>query len=95
MNKKTIQKVIDELKNEKPDLSYIRGILETLMDSEPHDTNVYSGSYMQIPIKSSVSVNENQNLTAAEQAAALAEAGFIKGTNPGTISETNIVIGQK
>jgi len=33
MNRKTIQKVIDELQKEKPDLSYIRGILETLMET--------------------------------------------------------------
>jgi len=32
MNKKILQRVVDELKKEKPDLSYIRGVLETLID---------------------------------------------------------------
>lgn len=32
--KKTIQKVLSELKAEKPDLSYIRGLLEGLVDEE-------------------------------------------------------------
>lgn len=33
MNKKILQKVVDELGKETPDLSYIRGILETLMET--------------------------------------------------------------
>ncbi len=33
--KKTIQKVLNELKQEKPDLSYIRGLLEGLVEEEP------------------------------------------------------------
>lgn len=32
--KKTIQKVLNELKADKPDLSYIRGLLEGLVDDE-------------------------------------------------------------
>ncbi len=39
-NKKTIKKVLDELAKEKPDLSYIRGMLEVLMDED--DNLVYS-----------------------------------------------------
>jgi len=37
MNRKTLQKVIEELKKDKPDLSYVRGILETIVDSLPED----------------------------------------------------------
>ncbi len=33
-NKKTIKKVLDELAKENPDLSYIRGMLEVLVDEE-------------------------------------------------------------
>lgn len=33
--KKTITKVLAELKSEKPDLSYIRGLLEGLVEDEP------------------------------------------------------------
>lgn len=32
--KKTLQKVLDELKKDTPDISYIRGILETLLENE-------------------------------------------------------------
>ena len=34
MNKKTLQKVLDELKKDAPDISYVRGILETLLDTD-------------------------------------------------------------
>lgn len=33
--KRTIQKVLAELSKDKPDLSYIRGLLEGLVDEEP------------------------------------------------------------
>lgn len=36
MNRKIIQKLIDELDKESPRLDYIRGILETLMESLPN-----------------------------------------------------------
>lgn len=35
MNRKLLQKVIDELLKDKPDLSYIRGIVETMLESLP------------------------------------------------------------
>lgn len=35
MNTQILNKCIEELKKDKPDLSYIRGILETLVDSVP------------------------------------------------------------
>lgn len=34
MNKKQLQKVIDELEKEQPRLDYIKGILETLVETE-------------------------------------------------------------
>jgi len=37
MNRKTIQKIINELVKDKPDVSYIRGILETLLESLPEE----------------------------------------------------------
>lgn len=37
MNRKTIQKIIDELDKEEPRLDYIRGILETLSESLPKE----------------------------------------------------------
>jgi hypothetical protein len=37
MNKKLLQKVIDELVKDKPDLSYIRGIVETMIESLPEE----------------------------------------------------------
>lgn len=37
MNRKTLQKVLDELVKDKPDLSYARGILETILESLPND----------------------------------------------------------
>lgn len=40
MNRKTIQKVIDELNTEQPRLDYVKGILETLIDSLPEDNRV-------------------------------------------------------
>jgi hypothetical protein len=40
MNRKIIQKLIDELAKETPRLDYIRGILETLLESLPEDRQV-------------------------------------------------------
>lgn len=44
MNRKIIQKLIDELTKETPRLDYIRGILETLLESlpeeKPKDVNI-------------------------------------------------------
>lgn len=34
MQTKIIQKALDELKSEKPDLSYVRGMLETLVEMQ-------------------------------------------------------------
>jgi hypothetical protein len=39
MNRKVIQKIIDELGKESPRLDYIRGVLETLFESLPSDVN--------------------------------------------------------
>lgn len=35
MNRKTIQKVIDELSQPTPRLDYVRGVLETILDTLP------------------------------------------------------------
>lgn len=43
MNTQILNKCIEELKKETPDLSYIRGILETLVDSTPIATTYSPG----------------------------------------------------
>lgn len=40
MNRKIIQKLIDELDNDSPRLDYIRGVLETLMEGLPEESPV-------------------------------------------------------
>lgn len=37
MNKKILQKIIDELKKDTPSIPYVLGILETLMESLPEE----------------------------------------------------------
>jgi hypothetical protein len=37
MSKKVLQKVIDNLKSPNPDLSYVRGLLEALIESMPEE----------------------------------------------------------
>ncbi len=37
MNRRLLQKVIDELQKESPKLDYIRGVLETLLESFPEE----------------------------------------------------------
>lgn len=41
MNRKLLQKVIDELLKDKPDLSYIRGIVETMIESLPEVEHIH------------------------------------------------------
>lgn len=89
MNKKTLQKVIDELNKDTPRLDYVRGILETLMETEEvpsqNAVNSWKPQYEKI-------VLTNEQLSAAEQAALLAEQGFVKGTKPGVVTETNVIL---
>lgn len=56
MNRKQIQKVIDELGKDKPDLSYIKGILETIIEGldepqkgYPRVQVPYTPNYQQPP----------------------------------------------
>lgn len=42
MNRKTIQKVIDELNKPQPRLDYVKGILETIIESLPGEVTVTS-----------------------------------------------------
>lgn len=39
MSRKILQKVLDALAQEQPDISYIRGILETLIENLPEETH--------------------------------------------------------
>lgn len=52
MNRKLLQKVIDELAKENPKLDYIRGILETLIESLPEDKPT------GIPFKGKINTND-------------------------------------
>jgi hypothetical protein len=45
--KRTIKKVLDELTKEKPDLSYIRGMLEVLVDSEEGEIKVPQNAILE------------------------------------------------
>jgi hypothetical protein len=59
MNTKIIQKCLTELSKDAPDLSYVRGILETLidMDAEP----VISGDnrmFFSVPPTNTVNIND-------------------------------------
>ena len=55
MNTQILQKCISELQKETPDLSYIRGILETLVESTPvpnfdsYTANVYHQPLQKLP----------------------------------------------
>lgn len=95
MNKKLLQKVIDELKAEKPSLPYVLGMLETMMEMNDERTvpmgAIIGNGGFGIPNANVTSAP--QNLSAAEQAAALADQGFIKGTKPGVV-ESNIILNQ-
>lgn len=55
MNRKILQKVIDELKNEQPKLDYIRGILETLIESLPEDHSKVDATLRGLTLSGSAS----------------------------------------
>lgn len=65
MNRKTLQKVIDELKKDSPSLPYALGILETIIDSLPQEavTNPIYSTGLANPPKSihSIPVNTTEN----------------------------------
>lgn len=86
MNTKLLQKAIDELKSDKPDLSYLRGMLETLMEMQEVHMPI-PGSIMNF--QSAASIPNTQS--AAEIAASMAESGFVKGTNPGVTQHAPVI----
>lgn len=45
MNRKTIQKITDELDKDTPRLDYIRGVLETLMETLPEENHGQSPNF--------------------------------------------------
>ncbi len=53
--KKIINKVLEEIKKEKPDLGYVRGLLEAMVDDEP---TIYisptTSTYVQTPTMGNV-----------------------------------------
>lgn len=42
MNRKLIQKIIDELSKDQPKLDYVRGILETVLESLPEEKVIWN-----------------------------------------------------
>jgi SOS response regulatory protein OraA/RecX len=45
MNRKTLQKVIDELNKPQPKLDYIRGVLETVIETLPEEKYINDKSF--------------------------------------------------
>lgn len=74
MNRNLINKIITELKAEKPDLSYVRGILETVLEGLSVDKVLTVGTPTIIP---SVSPAKD-DVTVMEKAAAVKIAGLQK-----------------
>lgn len=73
MNKKILQKCVDELGKESPSIEYIKGMLETLieMDSTVLPTPTIDGitriPYVkELPVSTTVEVDEEFNETAAK-----------------------------
>lgn len=91
--KKLLQKILDEVQKDKPDLSYIRGMIETMMDmeDEPKALNIINGTstYPQYPMTSLGVAGSNED--PAKMAVQMAEAGFVKGVAPMT-TETNTIL---
>lgn len=74
MNRKTLQKIIDELAKESPRIPYVLGVLETLIDSLPEDkvsTMIYGGktmSQLNPPVRNelpTIGSNELDNVAAS------------------------------
>lgn len=85
--KKLLQKILDEVQKDKPDLSYIRGMIETMMDmDEPSQGTLTFTNGNYVP-----PIGHVAPVSVAEQAAQMAEAGFVKGVVP-METETNIVL---
>lgn len=74
MNKKLLQKVLDALNKDPIDVSYIRGIVETILDMQENIT--YNAEIKQSDMQPIVSPNilsSKVDLSAAEQAVLDAE----------------------
>lgn len=69
MNRKLLQKVLDELGKETPKLDYVRGILETMMESMPEEVK---GDRAFVPIKIETPPATEAELMDAKAKAAIA-----------------------
>lgn len=59
MSKKILQKVVDELKKDSPDLPYIRGILETLIDMDSDTvTHTMAGTVFPMGVETGYKADE-------------------------------------
>jgi len=76
MNRKILQKCIDELNKENPKLDYVRGILETIIDTLPEEKGVsmpvFNGLGSVVPCKTEVNAPVDEgNLLDSEASARL------------------------
>lgn len=88
MNRKIIQKVIDELKQDKPKIDYVLGVLETLIESLPEDTKTNTGVSTGLAIKPKVSEPVDEGILLDAKARAAIET--IKNLTA-VSEETNVV----
>ncbi len=107
MNTTILEKVIAELKNEKPDLSYIRGMIETLLEMQPKAVGLLGmstgTSYASVtgpalkpsgtpPFGDSTLVKPVDNSPSAQAVdAALASIGAMPTPKPGVMEKNTIL----
>ncbi len=92
MNKKIIQKLIDELKAESFRKDYVLGILETLLDSEPETVNALT-TYSSIPIMkigSAALSKKEEGMTDADVMSAKAKAAIDEVKRLASVSTENV-----
>lgn len=104
MNNQILQKCVDELNKTTPDLSYLKGMLETVIAMSSGVANIGSVSLASavldsknIAVKTDGSIHvqeENKELTPAEQAAQEAIAMATGGLQPAKsgIIEKNVIL---
>lgn len=78
MNSSILQKCLEELKAEEPDISYVRGMLETLIavdaGSSSDKTNFGMPKIISYPVPTAVSPNISQSKTEPMDEAAILDA---------------------
>lgn len=86
MNTQILNKCIEELKKDKPDLSYLRGILETLVDSVPGQAvTVSSFGTTNTPPMELISTTDAQSFKLTDEEKEQYE--FMRRYNTGPVAE--------